>query len=650
MRLTPAKEAASTPILSNGYFSKIARTFSRDWGVTVEINGDGAFADLKNKKINLPATADFLEGEGRKALEGLLDHETAHIRAEFEASSEAARPSSVIETALRESDRLKHFVNVYEDARIEFEAGAKWIGVRDNLEAKGEFLLKIARTKSRSEPLPAIYLLTIAILGRVRGIDKSIAWVPKETLELVDSLLADEIRDARTQTSALDALDLARRTLAKLKEAGEDPKPEPDKGKGDGKPGKGKSGAPKGKDDKKPAKSDSGDEKTEDKGDEKTGGEGGDPKETDDGEKDGTGEPGDGEGDDPEGTGDGGEPAGDPEISDEAREFAGYVFAEHCPKDGVDSLLKAEIEKLGRLAASKVRKRYLPHPRAAKQDRVINVPPNVALFEGLYREVSTVIAGLSSRLAFLLRSEASKRVNDRESGRIDSRALASVRAGNRRVFTEDLVLPGLDVAVLVLLDQSGSMHGGPARRANMTGIAIGEALDRAGVPFALYGWSEDSGRSVMDSATEWEKTIFTRYEPQIFRSYKHFGEAWRTVRARLGEAIGSGNNDDAGAVRKAAGILLSYKARRRILLVLSDGEPAHAGCVCHDVDEALRDAIADVEKAGIEVGGIGIETDCVRKYYKISETVNNTADLAPKTLGVLKRLLLNREARQRRAA
>jgi len=186
-------------------------------GVTVAVKGSRAFATDKNT-ITLPATADFLSGDAREAMEGMLDHETSHIRAEAEARAEGKRTPLEMRAFVRANETKVVFdlTNVFEDIRVDRGAAARWAGVATNLVACRRFCYEqIAKKLASGEELPALFLLGCGIIAQAHGEDDFAAKLPAAT-RVVLAKLADEVADSRKAVDAEDVLALSRRVAAKL--------------------------------------------------------------------------------------------------------------------------------------------------------------------------------------------------------------------------------------------------------------------------------------------------------------------------------------------------------------------------------------------------------------------------------------------------
>jgi len=154
---------------------------------------------------------------------------------------------------------------------------------------------------------------------------------------------------------------------------------------------------------------------------------------------------------------------------------------------------------------------------------------------------------------------------------------------------------GRDIAVMLLLDLSESINQIPAGceqsilQFSQEAVALlAWAIECVGDEFAIAGFSSN-----------------TRHEVR-YQHIKGYGEAWDDrVKSRLG-AMKAGYSTRMGAAMRHAGhYLKSRKAEKKLLLILTDGEP-------HDIDETdPRLLIEDAHKAVQELDRQGIYTFCV---------------------------------------
>jgi hypothetical protein len=146
-----------------------------------------------------------------------------------------------------------------------------------------------------------------------------------------------------------------------------------------------------------------------------------------------------------------------------------------------------------------------------------------------------------------------------------------------------------DAQVMLLIDQSGSMCGEKIYQARRTAIVLAEALTAVGIPYYIMGFSAD--RSGYDVVHEHYVT---------WNGKKHDREAIVALEAH-------GDNFDGYSIRYAAEILKARNAGRKILFVISDGEPAADKYMNYsigvaDTTNAIKTARKDCITFGIAVG------------------------------------------------
>jgi hypothetical protein len=161
-----------------------------------------------------------------------------------------------------------------------------------------------------------------------------------------------------------------------------------------------------------------------------------------------------------------------------------------------------------------------------------------------------------------------------------------------------------ELAVTLLVDLSGSMERGGKIQAAFAGtVLLVEMLHRLNVPFAVTGFQNrlipffelgDGFSRALASELEWLPAEASGNRP--------------------GGNNEPGINDDGPCVLAAASALSEFPATHRLLISVSDGEPAGRG----DSEKKLLDAVMEVSKTptmGIVGLGLGQGTDHVAKYY-----------------------------------
>jgi hypothetical protein len=112
-----------------------------------------------------------------------------------------------------------------------------------------------------------------------------------------------------------------------------------------------------------------------------------------------------------------------------------------------------------------------------------------------------------------------------------------------------------------------------------------------------------------------------------FYILKDTSEAYsRRVRARIGGLKFDGLTYMPDAIRVAGKILAQRFDEQRFLIVLSDGWPYGYP----NMPSVLAESIHSLEKKGVIVIGVGLESERIRDFFKISSVVYNQKDLIKK--------------------
>lgn len=189
---------------------------------------------------------------------------------------------------------------------------------------------------------------------------------------------------------------------------------------------------------------------------------------------------------------------------------------------------------------------------------------------------------------------------NRKAGAINVHALPTVAMGNDRVFKRRLEVEGIDSAVVICLDVSGSMFDVNDRLSKpliapavMTCRAMLETLEAAGVKTAVV----------------------------CFGSYisvpKGFNKPAKQASIQLGKVKSGGSTNDYAAVRYAHQMLIQRHERRKITFVITDGRGQ---------PDAVRQQIGSGKAFGVTTIGIGIKAN-VSDIYGQAVSVYDIADL-----------------------
>jgi cobalamin biosynthesis protein CobT len=184
----------------------------------------------------------------------------------------------------------------------------------------------------------------------------------------------------------------------------------------------------------------------------------------------------------------------------------------------------------------------------------------------------------------------------RKAGSIDTRAIHRA-AYDDRIFARRVEIAGIDTALYVLVDHSGSMAGSWIRTARNVTSAVYKAGIEAQASVAVG--------------------VFDSYPATIIP----FGAGRKGIDL-ISRIEACGSTSMALAVRHALRTLIDRPEPRRILLVITD---AHVG---DDDASETRSLIAGGDRIGIQTLGIGIGRD-ISHGFADSSVIFEIGDLGP---------------------
>ena len=290
----------------------------------------------------------------------------------------------------------------------------------------------------------------------------------------------------------------------------------------------------------------------------------------------------------------------------------------------------------------RTRKTFGAIPMHSPVDRYRMVPEGRKLFE--LKIEKHLSAGVSSTLAKdLERAIASRNrvqfIPGQRRGQIHGASLYRLAMNDDRVFRKKEDHRAVNACVQQVIDLSGSMDGVKIQLALASAYTIADALDRINVPniitgFTTFGSPDYETRS---------KRGFTRFEALMLPIIKNWNEKANSpeIRARMGcvcETFPLLNNVDGESVAQLATLFAGRMEDKKIMLVMSDGEPCATGSGFH---QHLRTVTKEIETlSDIELMAIGILTDEPRRYYKNYALVNSVEELGPSVVTELSRIIL----------
>ena len=207
---------------------------------------------------------------------------------------------------------------------------------------------------------------------------------------------------------------------------------------------------------------------------------------------------------------------------------------------------------------------------------------------------------LRTRLHGFLQTQTYSRCIIGRRGKLHTSSLHRLQIGNTRVFHKESQQQGINTAVHILLDVSGSMAGAPINLANQACFAVAKSLGHI--------------RGVNPAVTAFPATAGTNSVFSIMRHGQGVPDLF-DIRA-------SGGTPLAAALWWVLQTMLPLKEQRKMIVVITDGMP--------DNPLAANNAIGMAQKIGFEVYGIGIRNEHITFLLPhTSRVVNDLPDLVP---------------------
>lgn len=255
--------------------------------------------------------------------------------------------------------------------------------------------------------------------------------------------------------------------------------------------------------------------------------------------------------------------------------------------------------------------------------------------------------------------------SNQKTGVVHGGSLFKLQLGDNRVFRNKQLTKAKNACVLIVNDLSGSMTSeanGISRinQALASSYTIADAMDKCKIPCMVAGFttiSEDSKNAmlertrargeitdkIVDTITSACKDA-TRYEPLAIPIIKDWSTPCTqpTVNKNFGFCSGYRpllrNNVDGESLLALLPLITGRTEEIKIMLVLSDGEPAALGS---GLNQHLVDVTRYIDtKTDITLIGVGISTN-TDYFYSNSCRVDDLSELPDVVCGKIKKALLN---------
>lgn len=229
-------------------------------------------------------------------------------------------------------------------------------------------------------------------------------------------------------------------------------------------------------------------------------------------------------------------------------------------------------------------------------------------------ETKATTAALKHRLQSLLQASTLRKTRPGHRGRLDNGSLHKLFINNPKLFRRSGARIGLDTAVHLLIDVSSSMY----RLINFVSASaycLCDALIKVpGLNLAATAFPGAPISRSRGQAQSWETVSPILKHGQALHSKFQLTAEGATP---MGEAIW-------WALQEMAPL----KQNRKIILILTDGDP--------DYIDNTKTAIAEAQRLGYEIYGLGLDSDSVKSLLPgRSVVINQLADLPQAMFGLL---------------
>lgn len=223
----------------------------------------------------------------------------------------------------------------------------------------------------------------------------------------------------------------------------------------------------------------------------------------------------------------------------------------------------------------------------------------------------------------------SRYMSNQRKGRMNGSSLSKVytqpSAKHPTIYKRKIEGKNDDSRISILVDNSGSMGGEKQASAFRACIYLSELCDALRIPY--------------------EVAFFTDSYKCNHIITKPFNKPSLSVDQLAGQITVlescMGGNSDADSVHIAHQRLLkSGTEKRKLLFVLSDGQPA--GCRAIDDYKMLKDTVSDIENnSPVGIMGIGIKSRAVEDYYTNYLVITNNSELEQSLVNLIKHTILD---------
>jgi len=240
-----------------------------------------------------------------------------------------------------------------------------------------------------------------------------------------------------------------------------------------------------------------------------------------------------------------------------------------------------------------------------------------------------------------------------EEGYLDGRRLSQLLTSptERRLFVKERYVPKADCSLSFLLDCSGSMKQHTESVAMLVDI-LARALEQAGVETEILGFTTNTwngGKAAKDWLKAQQPEHPGRLNETCHMVFKEANSSWRRTRSNIAALFKQSlfrEGVDGEALQWACGRLASRDAKRKIVMVISDGSPMDSATNrANDefyLDNHLKAVVEGIEAVGeIDVYGLGVGLD-LSPFYRRCLAVDLEQGLSQEMFAEIIGLLMRR--------
>lgn len=261
---------------------------------------------------------------------------------------------------------------------------------------------------------------------------------------------------------------------------------------------------------------------------------------------------------------------------------------------------------------------------------------------------NAIVGRLATKLMRLIMAQQTRAWSfDQEDGMLDPARLARIVSSPAlpAAYRVERESDFKDTTVTLLLDNSGSMDGAKMDVAMAVSTILAQALERCGVGVEVLGWTTKGVSPI-------HPEVPSRFDNLLHIVYKDASVPFRRVRDNfclMTNSSFTAQNVDGEALMWAYNRLVTRPQQRRILMVLSDGEPCAFTGDRFDgyLSRHLKKVIKEIETRGdVELLAVGALHN-VTRWYRHAITVRDLSSIGPVLMQEMTKLFDPREQKKR---